>query len=175
MVATELANLLLERADSSAQLRPAQLSSPSHVTSQPTIDYVCACAWHFSAPPPPAGVPSPPPRPLARPLVFSLVCPLVSLRTQRSGRCARFGRVLPQIDTKRVVEIVLSVAPLPPSRPRAGRTRTWTTRTPAARISTARAANSARLGSSWLCLVQARTIWSTFCPKSTRNEWLKSH
>ena len=52
MVATELANLLLERADSSAQLRPAQLSSPSHVTSQPTIDYVCARARHFSAPPP---------------------------------------------------------------------------------------------------------------------------
>ena len=51
MVATELANLLLERADSSAQLRPAQLSSPSHATSQQTIGYVCARARHFSPPP----------------------------------------------------------------------------------------------------------------------------
>ena len=70
------------------------------------------------------GAPPLPPRPLARAIVFSLVCPLVSLRTQRSGRCTRFSRVLPQIDTKRVVEIVLSVAPPPPSRPRAGHTRT---------------------------------------------------
>jgi hypothetical protein len=124
MVATELANLLLERAGSSAQLRPAQLSSPSHATLQPTIDYVCARARHFPAPPLCAGAPSPPPRPLARPLVFSLVCHLVSLRTQRSGRCSRFGRVLPQIDTKRVVKIALCVAPPPPSRPRARRTRT---------------------------------------------------
>ena len=173
MVATELANLLLERADSSAQTSSAQLAVTRHIT---TNDRLCLRSRPaLLIPLPPAGVPPPPPRPLACPLVISLVCPLVSLRTQRSGRCARFGRVLPQIDTKRVVEIVLSVAPLPPSRPRAGRTRTWTTRTPAARISTARAANSARLGSSWLCLVQARTIWSTFCPKSTRNEWLKSH
>ena len=98
-----------------------------------------------------------------------LSSPRLVLAVSRAG--ARDLVFLPQIDTKRVVVITLSAVLPPPSRPRAGHTRTLTTRTSSARITAARAANSARLGSPWLCLVQVRAIWS-FCPKSTRREWL---